>query len=87
MKKYLSRKFLLSLLGAIGGLAAVFVEVGGEVGSIAGIIMAVVSVLTYIITEGVIDAKAVLMAQDVVADTLEFAEDSQKIGFQVKEGE
>jgi len=71
MKKYCSRKFILSFLGAIGGLAAVFVDVGGKVGAIAGIIMAVVSVLTYTITEGVIDAKALNMAKDIVEEIKE----------------
>lgn len=59
MKKVTSRKFILALVGAIGGAATAFIGIGGTVGTIAAIIVSGTSLISYIVTEGIIDAKAV----------------------------
>lgn len=59
MDKYFSRKFLVAILSAIGGIAISLTQLGGKIGVICAIISAVLPAVTYIITEGAIDAKAI----------------------------
>lgn len=68
MKKFLSRKFLLSLISMIVGIAGVFSNLGGNAGLIAGIILAVASPLTYVISESVIDTKAIQLSSQAVEE-------------------
>lgn len=58
-KKFTSRKFILAILGAIGGVAVSFTQLGGKTAVVCAVISAIIPAVTYIITEGVIDAKAV----------------------------
>lgn len=59
LKKLTSRKFLAAVAGFIAGLAMVFGLDEGIVSSVAGAVVSIASVVTYIITEGCIDAAAV----------------------------
>ena len=73
-KKLTSRKFILSALSLISGVAIALSEVGGKVGIIAGVIIAFAPAATYIITEGVIDAKAVGLTVSAVSTVSEAVE-------------
>lgn len=75
MSKFASRKFLLAVVTAIGGAAIALSSFEGKVGAIAAIISAVVPVVTYIITEGVVDAKAVGLATQAIEEIYEITED------------
>ena len=75
MEKYKSRKFILAVLSAVGGIAISLSALPGKVGVISAIISAIIPPVTYIITEGVIDAKAVGMLCDAVSTTAEIVED------------
>lgn len=63
IKKFTSRKFLTAAAGIIVGVIFAFGADESAVGTIVGAAMAVISLVTYIITEGHVDAKAVVLAQ------------------------
>lgn len=58
-KKFLSRKFLVSLVGMIVGLAIALGADSSEIMQIAGAITSAVSAVSYIFGEAKIDAAAV----------------------------
>ena len=64
--KLKSRKLWAAIAGIIAGLAMVFGLDEGIITSVAGAIVSVASVITYIITEGKIDAAAVGQAAENV---------------------
>lgn len=66
--KITSRKFLAALVGIITGLAMVFGLDQNIITTISGAVMALASVITYIIAEGKIDAAAVGDAAKKVED-------------------
>ncbi|MBQ2392254.1 MAG: hypothetical protein II306_10910 [Clostridia bacterium] len=59
IQKLTSRKLWLALAGVVTGIAVVLGVDGGEITDVAGAVTALASVVTYIITEGKIDAAAV----------------------------
>lgn len=59
MKKLTSRKLWAAIAGVATGIAVIFGVDGTEITDIAGAITALVSIMSYIITEGRIDAAAV----------------------------
>ena len=59
VKKLISRKFITALAGVLGGLAVALGADAGEVETLSGAVLAAVSALGYIITEGRVDAAAV----------------------------
>ena len=71
LKKLKSRKFLTCVAGVIMGICMVFGVDEGAVNVIAGAVMAVASVVTYIYTEGKVDAAAV----DKIKDTADQVKD------------
>lgn len=58
-KKFLSRKFLISLVGMIVGLAITLGADSSEIMQIAGAVTSAVSAVSYIFGEAKIDAAAV----------------------------
>lgn len=64
--KLASRKFILALLASISGIATAFSGYGGDIGLICGIVLAVISVATYIVTEGKIDAAGVTLTAEAI---------------------
>lgn len=74
-RKATSRKFLTCVAGVIMGVCMVFGLDQGTVDTIAGAIVAVGSIATYIYTEGKIDAAAVNGIKDA-ADKVEDAIDA-----------
>ena len=55
-KKLSSRKFWLAVVGLVSGILTLFKMPESEVAQIGGVIMAVGSVVSYILAEGFIDA-------------------------------
>lgn len=72
IEKIKSRKFLTCIAGIIMGVCMVFGLDEGTIDTIAGAIVAVGSIVTYIYTEGKIDAEAV----DKIKDTVDKVEDA-----------
>lgn len=66
-KKFLSRKFLIAIVGIIVGLAISFGADGSEIQEIAGAVTSTISALSYIFGEAMVDAAAVKKegAQDI----------------------
>ena len=59
LRKLTSRKLWLALAGVATGVAVILGVDGSEISTVAGAVTAVASVITYIITEGKVDAAAV----------------------------
>ena len=77
LNKFKSRKFLTCIAGVVMGVCMVFGLDENIISTIAGAVMAVVSVTTYIYTEGKIDAVAVGQikdAADQIKDTIDAVE-------------
>lgn len=66
VRKLSSRKLWLALSGVATGLALMFGASAGELTAVAGAAAAVVSVVTYLVTEGRVDAAAVAGAVSAV---------------------
>lgn len=64
LRKLASRKLWLALAGVATGIAVILGVEGSEITTVAGAVTAVASVITYIMTEGRIDAVAVGGDQD-----------------------
>lgn len=66
IRKLSSRKLWLAIAGVATGIALALGVEQSQITTVAGAVTAVVSVVTYIITEGKIDAAAVKTTQDTV---------------------
>ena len=64
LKKLTSRKFLAALAGVATGLAMVFGVDETTISTVAGAVTTVASVVSYIISEGMVDAAAVGAGKD-----------------------
>ena len=64
LKKLTSRKFLAALAGVATGLAMVFGVDETTISTVAGAVTTVASVVSYIMSEGVVDAAAVGAGKD-----------------------
>jgi phage shock protein PspC (stress-responsive transcriptional regulator) len=69
-QKLSSRKLWAAVVGVVTGLAMVFGLDEGVISSVAGAVVSVASVITYIITEGRVDAAAVKQATDDVQEAV-----------------
>ena len=67
-QKLSSRKLWAAVAGLVAGLAMVFGVDADIISTVSGAVVAVASVITYIITEGRIDAEAVKKAVESVQD-------------------
>lgn len=74
LRKLTSRKLWLALAGVATGVAMVLGVDGGEITSVAGAVTALASVITYIITEGKVDAEAVKQAVERTQEAVETLE-------------
>jgi phage shock protein PspC (stress-responsive transcriptional regulator) len=78
LKKLTSRKLWLAIAGVATGIAIAFGADAGEISTVAGAVLSVISVVTYIVTEGKVDAEGVknaIIAIDGVTDLLGEDED------------
>ena len=64
LKKLTSRKFLAALAGVATGLAMVFGVDETTISTVAGAVTTVASVVSYIMSEGMLDAAAVGAGKD-----------------------
>lgn len=71
INKLKSRKFLTCVAGVVMGICMVFGLDESTISTIAGAVTTVVSVVTYIHTEGKIDAAAVKNAADKVENAVD----------------
>lgn len=67
IRKLSSRKLWLAVAGVATGVAVALGATESEISTVAGAVTAIVSVITYIITEGKIDAAAVKKAAEAAA--------------------
>ena len=77
--KFKSRKFLTCIAGVIMGVCMVFGLDEGAINTIAGAVTAVVSIASYIYSEGKIDAVAVGQIKDVADDVKDAVDAVEKI--------
>lgn len=73
MKKFTSRKFLAMVAGVLTGIGVILAG-----GTIEGLTAVIASVVSYLIAEGYIDAKAVNAVKDVVNDVADKVEDKDE---------
>ena len=71
MKKLCSRKLWMAIAGVATGVSMVLGVEGTEISTVAGGVVALLSCITYIITEGKIDAEGVKNAVEGVQSAVE----------------
>lgn len=71
LKKFKSRKLWAALIGVLMGVAMIFGVDPNVAETVSGAVVAVVSVVAYIVTEGKIDAAAVGEAAQKVQDAVD----------------
>ena len=74
VRKLTSRKLWLAIAGVGTGIAMALGVEGSEITTVAGAVTALVSVVTYIVTEGKVDAESVktaVEATQIAVDTVE----------------
>lgn len=74
IRKLTSRKLWLAIAGVTTGIAMILGVNGSDITSIAGAVTALASVITYIITEGKIDAESVKTAVENTQSAVETIE-------------
>ncbi len=75
LRKLSSRKLWMAVAGIVTGIAMALGVEGGDISTVAGAVTAVVSVVTYIVTEGKVDAESVKNAVIVTQEALGVIED------------
>jgi phage shock protein PspC (stress-responsive transcriptional regulator) len=78
-KKLKSRKFLTCVAGVVVGVCMMFGLDEGTIDTVAGAIVSLGSIITYIYTEGKIDAVAVDKIKDTVDDVKEAVDTIKEI--------
>ena len=68
--KLKSRKFWAALLGVAVGVGLAFGVDGDSITAVAGAVTALVSVVTYIRTEGKIDAEAITVTVEAIQEAV-----------------
>lgn len=74
VRKLSSRKLWAAVAGVVAGLAMVFGLDETVISTVAGAVVSVMSVVTYIITEGKIDAEGVKNAIEDIQNGIEVVE-------------
>ena len=69
--KLKSRKFWVSLLSLAISITGALSGIGGDVGTVCCIIGAILAPIVYVLTEGIIDAKAIQLTVDTIDIVLE----------------
>lgn len=77
-RKLSSRKLWACIAGVVLGAAAVFGLDESTISTVAGAVTALASVITYIVTEGKIDAAAVAGAAEKVEETVKLMTEEEK---------
>lgn len=74
LNKLTSRKLWMAIAGVATGIAMMFGVETTEIGTITGAVTALISVVTYIITEGKVDAEGVKNAIIEVQEAVDILE-------------
>lgn len=74
LRKLTSRKLWMAIAGVAAGIATILGVEGSEITTVAGAVTALASVITYIITEGKIDAESV----KTIVDGIELVETDEE---------
>ena len=74
IKKFLSRKFMLALISSIFSMAFALCGVGGNIGTICSVVAAFCTPVIYVVTEGRIDSKALLVLSESAKKASEILE-------------
>ena len=74
LRKLSSRKLWMAIAGVASGIAMAFGADGTEINSVAGAVTVLFSVVTYIYTEGKVDAESVKNAIVAVQEGIETIE-------------
>lgn len=77
IRKLTSRKLWLAIAGVATGIAMALGIDGGEISTVAGAVTAIVSVVTYIVTEGKVDAESVKKAVEETQNAVDVIEKSE----------
>jgi len=75
LRKLSSRKLWLAIAGVATGIAMALGVDATDVSTVAGAITALVSVVTYIVTEGKVDAESVKNTIELTGDALDLFEE------------
>ena len=74
LRKLSSRKLWLAIAGVATGIAMVLGADSTDIQTVAGAITSLVSVITYIVTEGKIDAESVKNTIEITGDAIDILE-------------
>lgn len=83
IQKFLSRKFIVTLLTDILGVALLLSDLGGKLGAIMGIVAIVLTSIIYIISEAAIDSKGVTLT-NITEEILKDIEEIKPIIKEIK---
>lgn len=76
-RKLSSRKLWAAIAGVITGLAMVFGLDEGTINTVAGAVVSVASLMTYIVTEGFVDVAAVKKTVDDVQTAVDVVQEDE----------
>lgn len=77
LRKLSSRKLWLAIAGVATGIAMVLGADSTDIQTVAGAITSLVSVITYIVTEGKIDAESVKNTIEITGDAIDILEEEE----------
>lgn len=77
-RKLSSRKLWAAIVGVLTGIAMAFGLDESVISTVAGAVLSVMSVMTYIITEGKIDTAAVKDAVDDIKEAVDVIQDAEE---------
>lgn len=80
IRKLSSRKLWMAIAGVASGVAMALGVDGSDISTVAGAVTALASIMTYIVTEGKIDAESVKNAVIVTQSAIEVIEDGSTEG-------
>lgn len=78
-RKLSSRKLWAAVAGVVSGLAMAFGLDENIITKVSGAVMVVASVITYIVTEGKVDAESVKTAIEEVGEVIEILEEDENV--------
>ena len=76
-RKLSSRKLWAAIAGVVAGLAMVFGLDENVISTVAGAVVSVTSLVTYIVTEGKVDAASVQNAMQSVQNAMDTVQDEE----------
>lgn len=77
-RKLTSRKLWAAIAGVVTGIAMVFGLDENIISTVAGAVVSVASVITYIVTEGKVDAESVKKTIEDIGEVFEIVEEVSK---------